>query len=344
MSRRKSFVATPVAHLVGPGKLRVINGRLAFVTGQDDAIRLDAAALRSVCCYGDVGVTDEAFRLLFEHDVEVSWLTPAGTRCRGRLVRSDAPHTALRVLQHVAFLDPAVRTELARRVVAEKIHSQVHAARHYQRQGCTEAGPLLARLRTLEDQCGAAPSSEVLRGVEGAASAAWFELLGTLLRPPWQFTQRRRRPPPDPVNALLSLGYTWLLTRTVARVEAAGLESALGALHEYRAGRPSLACDLMEPLRVPAVDRWVVALCNGSLIAPDDFREENGAVHLQSGVFGRILTGWQTHWIESEQDRALDGLVQGVVARLRAESARLPTPREEEPEGGGSGNDANDEG
>ena len=81
MSKRKSFVATPIAHLVGPGKLRVINGRLAFVTGKDgEAVRLDAGVLRTVCCYGAVGVSDEAFHVLFEHDVEVSWLTPAGTR------------------------------------------------------------------------------------------------------------------------------------------------------------------------------------------------------------------------------------------------------------------------
>ena len=60
---------------------------------------------------------------------------------------------------------------------------------------------------------------------------------------------------------MLSLGYTWLLARTVARCEAEGLEVNLGGLHEYRPGRPSLACDLMEPLRTPAVDRWVVLVC-----------------------------------------------------------------------------------
>jgi CRISPR-associated protein Cas1 len=343
MSRRKSFVATPVAHLVGPGKLRVINGWLAFVTGKDDAIRLDPAALRRVYCFGDVGVTDEAFRLLFAHDVEVSWLTPGGTRCRGRLVRADAPRTALRILQHQAFLDERVKTELARRVVAEKIASQARAARHYQRQGHAEAGPLLARLRALEGQCAAAPTADVLRGGEGAASAAWFELLGTLLRPPWEFRQRQRRPPPDPVNALLSLGYTWLLTRTVARVEAAGLESALGALHEYRAGRPSLACDLKEPLRVPAVDRWVVVVCNGGQLSPADFHEEKGGVRLQEGAFGRMLTSWQRHWIEDEQERSLDGLVQEVIARLRAEEGRLPTPLGSDPEGEEPGTAASDE-
>src|SRR5205085_1352949 len=71
--------------------------------------------------------------------------------------------------------------------------------------------------------------------------------------PPWTFPDRTRRPPTDPVKPLLSLGYTWLLGRVTARVEAAGYEPSLGGLHDYRPGRPSLGCDLIEPLRVPAV-------------------------------------------------------------------------------------------
>jgi CRISPR-associated protein Cas1 len=193
-------------------------------------------------------------------------------------------------------------------------------------------------LKILEDQAAAADNLDVLRGVEGSASKAWFDLLGALLRPPWQFTHRQRRPPPDPVNALLSLGYTWLLTRTVARIEAAGLEVALGALHEYRAGRPSLACDLMEPLRVPAVDRWVVGLCNGGQLGTADFVAENGGVRLHSDVFGRILTTWQTHWTDGGHDEGLGELVQGVVAHLRRSENPLPAPLEapQEPEGSGT--------
>ena len=200
------------------------------------------------------------------------------------------------------------------------------------------AGPLLNRLKTFEEQAAGAKNLDVLRGVEGAASAAWFVLLGALLRPPWQFTQRRRRPPTDPVNALLSLGYTWLLARTVARCEAAGLEVNLGGLHEYRPGRPSLACDVMEPLRVPAVDRWVVGLCNGGQLRTADFVAENGGVRLHSDAFGRILTTWQTHWTDGGHDKGLGELVQGVVALLRRSENPLPTLLEEpqEPEGSGT--------
>lgn len=340
MTRRKTSISTPVAHLVGPGKLKVINARLAFSIGDDSPVRLDPTALRSLYCYGDVGITDEAFQVLFAHDVEVAWLTPSGSKCKGRLVRSDAPRTHLRMLQHIAFQEKAVRLEVARRIVGTKIESQRQAARHYQRQGCGEAGGHIRRLRDLEAQSGEATSVESLRGVEGAASAAWFDLLGNLLVAPWQFTTRQRRPPPDPVNALLSLGYTWLLARTVARCEAAGLEVALGALHEYRAGRPSLACDLIEPLRVPAVDRWVVAVCNQPLLSPDDFVSENGGMRLKEGTFGRMLNSWQGHWLEGEHERTVDELVEQVIATIRGSETRLPTPSEDVENAGGSGNSA----
>ena len=108
---------------------------------------------------------------------------------------------------------------------------------------------------------------ECLARDRGRSLCPWFEFFGKLLLPPWQLSRRVRRPPTDPVNALLSLGYTLLLQRTLAACEAVGLDAALGSLHEYHPGRPSLACDLMEPLRVPAVDRWVIALCNQHRIA-----------------------------------------------------------------------------
>lgn len=260
--RRVTNVATPVAHLVGPGKLKVVNGKLAYSTGDDSPLRLDPETLQTVLCYGPVGVTDEALQMLWRHDVEVSFLTAGGTVCRGRMVRSDSTTTTLRILQHRVLARDDCQRELARWLVASKIESQALAARHYQRQGATVARTVLHQLNDALTACRAAASLDQLRGVEGAASAAWFGLLGGLLQPPWEFTVRSRRPPRDPVNALLSLGYTWLLTRTRTRLEAAGLEVNLGALHEYRPGRPSLACDLIEPLRVPAVDRWVLALLN----------------------------------------------------------------------------------
>jgi len=270
----------------------------------------------------------EQLQLLFAQEVEVAFLTPAGTRCRGRLVRSDCSRTTLRVLQHRAFADGQRQREWSCRVVAAKIQSQLKAARHYQRHQAG-VGPVIAQLQAALEQVEAATLEQV-RGLEGSAAAAWFGLLGQLLVAPWQFTQRTRRPPRDRVNALLSLGYTWLLARTVARCEAAGLEVNVGALHEYRPGRPSLACDLMEPLRVPAVDRWVLGLCNQGLVSSEDFLSEEGGIHLRPGRFAAILHLWEEHWHEQRQEVALDEWLGQFTAWLREGSLRRrKTPRTE---------------
>ena len=121
------------------------------------------------------------------------------------------------------------------------------SARHFQRHGQADAAGFLERSHDLRAKADAAGDVDILRGLEGTASAAWFSLFAERLPAPWQFPGRRRRPPPDPVNALLSLGYTFLLQRAIACAEAVGLEIYLGGLHSYRAGRPSLGCDLMEP-------------------------------------------------------------------------------------------------
>lgn len=311
-------LATPVAHLVGPGKLHAASGQLAFTAPERDPLRLDPKALRAIFCYGPVSVTDQALDLLFQHHIEVSWMTPSGFRCRGRLASDHTDSTAIRILQHRVLAHPPHRLVLARHLVEAKIRSQIDAARHYQRQGCRAAGSILGRLQHLLSQCQNAPSLDSVRGTEGHATSLWFTAFGQLLHSPWQFSHRTRRPPTDPVNALLSLAYTWLTQRAAAAIQARGLELALGALHDFHPGRPSLACDLVEPLRVPAVDRWVIKLCNRNEIAPSDFAPEGPGVRLQPKVFGRVLANWETHWSQTRQSDTLAQMVDGFVHSLRA--------------------------
>lgn len=328
MARRHTFISTPVAHLVGPGKLKVINGRLAFATGQDGPLRLDPAGLRTVLCYGKVGVTDEAVDLLLRHAIQVSWLTPSGNRCHGRLTGSDPSTTLLRICQHQVFLHPPFQLALAKSWVGGKIRAQIHAGRHFQRQSRSQAGSVLAILKSLEASCQAAGNLDALRGIEGAASAAWFNLFGQLVRPPFIFEQRRRRPPPDPVNALLSLGYTLLHQRAESRCGALGLEVNLGTLHAFHPGRASLACDVIEPLRVPAVDRWVLELLNQNMLAPEDFfiEPQQGCL-LQKKALPRILVHWETHWSQGGHEPALDQSLEQLTATIRLWARQLPVLR-----------------
>ncbi len=296
--KRKTNVATPIAHLVGPGQIKVINGHIAFKRHGEDSVRLEPTALTDVYCYGEVSITGSALDLLFRHSVNTAWFTPAGARCRGRLTRTDASTTATRLRQHQVLASVTNRTDWARFIVNAKIQSALETIRRYQRNGVpTES--LLNDLAGYQDRVKAAASIDEIRGLEGVTSAIWFRFFGTLLEAPWYFTTRSRRPPKDPVNALLSLAYTWLLNKTTAALEARGYEIYLGGLHEYRPGRPSLSCDIMEPLRVPAVDRWVVAVCNTRDISPNSFvMDEQGGYRLKPGSFGSTLFLWEKFWCE----------------------------------------------
>lgn len=315
--KRPNSLATAIAHLVGPGKIKVINSRLAY-SGKDIApLRLDPSKLREIYCYGPIGVTDDAMVVLFQNDVEVAWLSTTGQKFRGRLVRSDPTKTNLRLLQYQAFASPEWRLTWAKQLVLAKLASYVQVARHYQRHGVSEATDSRTALNNLNESTANSMSVDELRGFEGAASAFWFRLLPALLQSPWSFSGRNRRPPRDPVNALLSLGYTFLQTRVTARAEAAGLEIGLGGLHALRPGRPSLVCDLMEPLRVPVVDRWVLRLCNLQILKPEDFVSENGGVRLQREAFAKTLQDWEQSWLDSEHDQLLQSWIESLIQQVR---------------------------
>jgi len=318
MPTQKSSFATPVAHLVGPGKLKIHNGRLAYSTGQGSPAKLDPRALETVVCYGNVGMSDDAIEVLLQHDVDVSWLSSWGSRLRGRFSRLDQRAANVRALQHRAVADPRICLELARAVVRQKIQSQAVAAKHYYRHGNGPAGALVRGHRGKLYSVKRATSLDTLRGFEGSATRAWFGVLAKLLREPWQFPGRVRRPPTDPVNALLSLGYTWLLNRVTARLQTAGLELYFGALHDYRAGRPSLACDLVEPLRVPLVDRWVVRVCNRHELLPGHFvTTKKEGTRLQRDRFSQTLGLWEEYWQKLNGRGTVDRHVRAFIDQLR---------------------------
>ena len=128
-------------------------------------------------------------------------------------------------------------------------------------------------------------------GFEGQASALYFGVLGKCLRQEGvEFTHRNRRPPRDPVNALLSLGYMMVTGEAVGALAALGLHLGLGFLHEIFPNRPSLALDLVELFRQPVVDRLTLSLFNRRIFTPDDFQgAENGGVRLTEDAIKRYF-------------------------------------------------------
>jgi CRISPR-associated protein Cas1 len=136
-------------------------------------------------------------------------------------------------------------------------------------------------IRHMIQQVSQTTTTGILLGVEGNGSASYFRVFQQLLRDSLPFTHRRRRPPTDPVNALLSLGYTLLLHQVSAAIQIVGFDPYLGFLHKTRHGRPALALDLMEEFRPLIADSVVLNVCNHHILTASDFQEELGAVYLK---------------------------------------------------------------
>jgi len=137
----------------------------------------------------------------------------------------------------------------------------------------------------------------LLRAIEGNAAHSYFKVFNELIlknKDYFIFTTRKRRPPTDPVNALLSFAYTLLTSECRHALESVGLDSYVGFMHTDRPGRVSLALDLMEELRPHFADRFILSLINRSEVIPTDFeKQESGAVLLSDKARKNFLSAWQ---------------------------------------------------
>lgn len=319
---RPVTAAPETACLIGPGKIKCLNGRLTFSRPNESALRLDLNHLKTLVCFGAVSLSDEAVTRLLNENVATVFLSGQGFRCRGRLVGLDDGTLPLRLRQYDALRDPHHKLKLARRCVVARLQSQADAARHYQRHQQQSAGPAGRTIRSALDSARAASSIESLRGYEGSGTVAWFSLMSDILGPNWIFNGRNRRPPRDPVNSLISIGSMWLFARTLAAIQAAGLEPALGALHEFRSGRMSLACDLMEPFRAPAVERWVIQLCSEARFGPDEFQaDDQHGVRLPRDRFAETMAHWERYFAAQNISSLIRKEVEFVASGFRNSSA-----------------------
>ncbi len=131
--------------------------------------------------------------------------------------------------------------------------------------------------------------------MKGQAAHVYFQAYGTLLKEPFTFEKRTRRPPTDPVNSLLSLGYTLLSQNLYSLVQSVGLHTHFGNLHTPRSNHPALVSDLMEEFRAPIVDSFVAYLVNSKIFTLEDFTppDDRGGVYLHPGSLRVFLKHWE---------------------------------------------------
>lgn len=273
----------PSLYVSEPGSLLSTEaGRLVVTKGDEVFLSAPASRVSQVVIIGPAGVTMPTLGLLLDRRVPLVFLT-AGGAFRGRLSGDLAKNVDLRRQQYRRADEEAFCLGVGRAVVAGKIRN---CRTLCLRLDTSNDDPVaLAAARELQAsiaQVELAASRAALMGLEGRAARRYFAVFRHFLRPPWTFTRRLRRPPPDPVNALLSLLYTLLHESCHAALEAAGLDPACGYLHAPRYGRASLAVDLMEEFRPIIADSVALTLLNKRMLQPGDFRPgADGGVFLE---------------------------------------------------------------
>ena len=234
--------------------------------------KVPAEGLKRLILVGRINLTGPVLDFLITQRVETVFMTPTG-RFRARLGIDEHRHVALRKAQYEKLGDTGFALNTARVIVSEKTENMARfltiRGREYGKEPLRSAA---ASLKVFAARSATAGCIEQLRGLEGAASRTYFGVFRHLiLNERFHFSGRNRRPPLDPLNALLSFVYTLLTNEVLSAIKARGLDPYMGALHEIAYGRPSLACDLVENYRAFLGDRLVLGLINRQAVSPDDF-------------------------------------------------------------------------
>jgi CRISPR-associated protein Cas1 len=244
-----------------------------------------------VALFGHVQISSEAVAELFKRDVPICWFSYGGW-LHG-MARGFSKNVALRQAQHGILADPARRLDIARRVVFAKIRNQ----RTLLRRNAPDADAAVDELKRLADVAVRTDSVESLLGVEGAAARTYFSRFGSLVKTmerwAFDFQHRNRRPPRDPVNALLSFAYALLVKDLALAVEVVGFDPMVGFYHQPHHGRPSLALDLAEEFRAIVADSVVIGVINNREIQDHDFVMRGGACALTASGRRALIAAYE---------------------------------------------------
>ncbi len=259
-----------------------VSERLNITLKQELLREIPLLKISELVVFGNVNITPPAFKTMAKHGIGVIYLTRHGDY-QFRLQPEISKNIPLRMAQFKTFFDEAQRVRIARQCVGGKLFNlRTMLSRKGDDQSKKELKQAVKRIKTMETKGIRVDALDELRGYEGQGSAAYFEVFQRLIKVEgFSFTTRVRRPPTDPVNALLSFGYTLLLKDMITAVTIAGFDPYLGYLHSPEYGRPALALDLMEEFRPIIVDAMVLTCLNKQILTPEEFyKTEDGAIRL----------------------------------------------------------------
>ena len=314
--------------------LRLDNDTVRVEREQETLLRVPLHHLQGIVVFGHTLVSPGLIHRCAEDGRMLTWLDRFG-RFKARVGAPVSGNVLLRMAQFEAHRDPVRCAMLARSFVAGKLQNArsnlLRSARDLEGESSKRLRDAAKRIATGIERLPHEDKIDTLRGIEGAAANAYFDAFSEMIRtddPAFVFEKRTRRPPLDPINALLSFLYTLLVEDCRTALESVGLDPQVGFLHVLRPGRPALALDLSEEFRAILADRLAVTLINRRQLTADDFTvQPGGAVLMSDDARKRLLTAYQERkQVEVEHPAVRSkvplGLIPHLQARLLARTVR----------------------
>ncbi|KOC47198.1 hypothetical protein ADU90_09205 [Clostridium botulinum] len=275
--------------------LRKEDERIKLYKGKELLTDIPVFKIKQVVVFGEVTVTASTIRKLAENKITLCYLTQWG-KFIARMEGDISKNVIVRLNQyenHINIDEGSVK--FAKSFISGKIKNSRTVLMKSNRRGDKSENfkEVLDELKRLEKRLQNEVNVDSIRGIEGRAAAIYFSVFNEMIKGNFKFERRNKRPPKDPINAMLSFGYVLLSNDICSAISSIGLDPHIGFLHRLRYGRTSLALDLMEEFRSLFVDRLVISIINNNIIKENEFEKVLGEVRMSKKAIKKFLAAYE---------------------------------------------------
>lgn len=288
-----------------------LSGDCINVKVRDNTTKIRMIDISELSVFGNVQITTQAIRKICERNIPICYLSYGGWFV-GMVVGPSHKNIELRMRQHQKHEKRVDSLGIAREMVYGKIKNSMTMLR---RNHKSAPKAVLDELDEFADRARRAKKYDSLLGIEGMAARIYFSEFSGMIKSDsvtFKFTDRNRRPPKDPVNAILSFLYSMLVRQAVTTITRVGLDPYLGFLHMPKYGKPALALDIIEEFRPIVADSVCITLINNGMITKNDITSTPFGVNLTDVGRKRVIQAF-----EQRMDSSIRHDVLGYVASYR---------------------------
>jgi CRISPR-associated protein Cas1 len=252
--------------------------------------------------FGNIQITTQAMNFLLENNIDVSFFTMGG-KCHGRLTTMESKNIFLRLAQYERYLDSEFQINLAKTIVSIKLDNEIELIYSFAKNyGISRFREILIAIKKCKESLNAKISIKSIMGIEGIAASYFFKAFKMMFRNEnLIFNLRQKNPSLDPINSLLSFGYTLVTNEILSVLIGQGFDPYIGFLHGINYGRPSLALDVVEEFR-SMIDGFTLKILNKSILTEEDFISTPDGMFLKPYSMKRYFMHYDKLMSESESN------------------------------------------